>query len=420
VILRSLAALSIAALCTIGTAAAAQIELATPAQRLSDLHWLTAKFEEEYAYRESRHLDWKRVAQSHRDAAMQAGDIAAWIGVLEKVVAELYDHHASLGANTQKSPQLIPSGTDIWAEMIAGSPTIVQVRPSSIASRAGLRPGMTVRDVAGEPVGVAMKRWRPSALLQPDIEAESFALRVLLAGNHVDRRRFVACAAGNRCQHFDLAPVSAQNADARVTWRTIDDALGYIRIENSLGDTGTIGEFDHALDALKNASGIILDLRNTPSGGNTDTAEPILGRFVSKPHAYQRVFEPGAGRTYPRHAWEKQVAPRAPLVRQPLVVLVDHWTGSMGEGMAIGLHAIRNAPIVGTKMAGLLGGTSEFELPNTHVRIRFPTERLYHVDGTPREAFVPSIVVDIAAIGDDTILAAGIEQLMRELASTAP
>jgi len=35
--------------------------------------------------------------------------------------------------------------------------------------------------------------------------------------------------------------------------------------------------------------------------------------------------------------WSKIVSPRKPVCGKPLIVLVDHWTGSVGEGIAIGL-----------------------------------------------------------------------------------
>ena len=44
-------------------------------------------------------------------------------------------------------------------------------------------------------------------------------------------------------------------------------------------------------------------------------------------------------------------------------------------------------------MAGLQGAISERALPNTGIVARIPTERIMHVDGSPREAFVPPVVV---------------------------
>jgi hypothetical protein len=66
----------------------------------------------------------------------------------------------------------------------------------------------------------------------------------------------------------------------------------------------------------------------------------------------------------------------------------------MGEGLAIGFEATGAGTVVGTPMAGLVGATTKIVLPRTSVGISVPFERLYHVNGTPREQYRPSILVD--------------------------
>ena len=88
--------------------------------------------------------------------------------------------------------------------------------------------------------------------------------------------------------------------------------------------------------------------------------------------------------------------------------IVDHWTGSMGEGAAIGLRAAAGATLVGTPMAGLRGAIESFPLPCLGASVRLPVERLYSVDGTPRELAQPDVIVteaELAAAGlEDAIL----------------
>jgi carboxyl-terminal processing protease len=62
----------------------------------------------------------------------------------------------------------------------------------------------------------------------------------------------------------------------------------------------------------------------------------------------------------------------------------------MGEGIAIGFDAI-GACVTGSKMAGLLGAVYDHRLAHSGLVIKLPTERLMHVDGTPRERFVPGV-----------------------------
>lgn len=387
----------------------------TPEQRVEDLNWLVDKLKAKYAYRDKKSIEFDQIKTNYREAAEKAATPSAWLTVVERVMAELYDHHATVGQNTANSPQLVPSGADIWAELVDNKPTIVEVRAGSAAARAGLKPGMTVASINGRPVDEVIDAGVPQSMAMPDAEAGAYALRVALAGNHVAHRSVNACTASG-CRTYAMSPVTDPGIIALVSFRKLDDNIGYIRIEDSLGQKGTVRQFEAALEQMSDASGFILDLRNTPSGGDTDVAEPILAHFINAPTPYQRVFEPGSGRRFPQDSWTKDVDPREPIVKQPLVVLVDHWTGSMGEGLAIGLDAMGRAPIVGTKMAGLLGGTSDFVLPKTRVPVSFPTERLYHVNGTPREDFKPGVWFDpTEATGKDPILAAGLEELKKKI-----
>jgi len=59
------------------------------------------------------------------------------------------------------------------------------------------------------------------------------------------------------------------------------------------------------------------------------------------------------------------VAARAATYPRPVVVLVDRWTASMGEGLAAGLDGLGRVTVVGARMAGLLGGTCGYTLPHS-------------------------------------------------------
>ena len=68
-----------------------------------------------------------------------------------------YDQHAQLTVNLERSPRLVPSGTDLWAEWREDGATITQVRDHSDAARAGLRPGAVVVRFDGMPIGDAVE-----------------------------------------------------------------------------------------------------------------------------------------------------------------------------------------------------------------------------------------------------------------------
>jgi carboxyl-terminal processing protease len=382
-------------------------------ERVADIDWLITQVGTRYAYLPERHLDLARMRALFEPQARAAQTRDDMIHVVERVVAELHDDHVTLGTNTPSSPQLIPTGAEIWAQVRNGRAVIVEVLPGSPAALAGLTPGDIVSSIDGIAVDQAIEQSKAKTLNAPDAEALDFSLRRLLAGTHEAQRRIAVRSPLGNIHVVELPPFVSPNNAELVSWRWLNGKTGYVRIENSLGDSDTVAAFDAALSKLAKASHLILDLRNTPSGGNTDVAEPIMGRFISVAAKYQRIFEPAAGKHFPQDSWFKTVEPRGPLITAKLAVLVNHWTGSMGEGMAIGFDAMKRAQIVGTPMARLCGGTESFELPKTRIPVHLPTYRLYHVNGTPRESFVPPIEVDLTRgrTARDAILARALTAL---------
>jgi carboxyl-terminal processing protease len=138
---------------------------------------------------------------------------------------------------------------------------------------------------------------------------------------------------------------------------------------------------------------IILDLTDTPSGGNTSVARAIMGWFVSRASSFQMHQLPAEEReTGIARQWIEQVLPREGKHHVTLpIVRVGRWTGSMGEGLAIGFAAF-GARVEGTQMAQLKGAVYDFTLPSSGLTVKFPAERLYTVKGRPREDFVPAAV----------------------------
>jgi carboxyl-terminal processing protease len=123
---------------------------------------------------------------------------------------------------------------------------------------------------------------------------------------------------------------------------------------------------------------------------------------------YQRHRIPRYGQADVERNWQEEVAPRGPFTYQGrLVVLVDHWTGSMGEGIAIGIDAMHRGMVIGTTMGQLAGATEDVPLPRTGLTIALPTQELFHVDGTPRHRWVPPVIVAPTSgnADDDSVLA---------------
>ncbi len=163
-----------------------------------------------------------------------------------------------------------------------------------------------------------------------------------------------------------------------------------IRLHDSLGDAAAIEAFDAAMAGARPGERIVLDLSETPSGGNSIVARAIMGWFTDRPRPYQvhRAVAEERQTGIPRQ-WVEQVLPRKGRFHAgPVSVCVGRWTGSMGEGIAIGL-AGWGIDVAGRPMAGLRGAVEDIAAGPDGFVIKLPTERLMAVDGTPREDFRP-------------------------------
>ena len=107
---------------------------------------------------------------------------------------------------------------------------------------------------------------------------------------------------------------------------------------------------------------------------------------------------PHYGRPDVERVWLEEASPRGPFTyTKPLVVLADHWTGSMGEGIATGLDGLNRATVVGTSLGRLNGSVQTVTLDKTHVSVSIPEEQTFHVNGVPRHEWIPPVLVDLVA-----------------------
>ena len=74
------------------------------------------KIAETYADFDAKATRWNEVAALYRADLHNVTTGEEFVALLERVVDELYDPHAHLTVNLERSPRLVPSGRDLWAE----------------------------------------------------------------------------------------------------------------------------------------------------------------------------------------------------------------------------------------------------------------------------------------------------------------
>jgi Tricorn protease C1 domain len=135
-----------------------------------------------YAYLSKKHIRWPQVRQIYREHAAKARTRRDLLHVFERAIAELYDDHATLGADAPGSPRIVPSRTDLWASWHGDLAILDEVRPGSATASVGLQAGDRVLAVGGVPIANAVARELPRTLTEPDPRARDWALRRVLAG----------------------------------------------------------------------------------------------------------------------------------------------------------------------------------------------------------------------------------------------
>jgi carboxyl-terminal processing protease len=343
-----------------------------------------------YAYLKQQDINWERVKEIYQPQAASIANKDEFIKLLENVLHEVYNGHSSLNINLESSNRLVPSGQDLYVEKIGRRFMVTDLRKGYGAQQCGLKVGMEVQAFNGMPVEGQLQNFLPKYTAHYNAEMIQFALDMLFAGTHDKPRSITALENGHkRVYHPDS--VKIESPKNLIEFRKIYENTGYIRINNSLGNNDLIAAFDQALDSLFNTRNLVLDLTETPGGGNSTVARAMMGRFISQKLPYQQHEVDETAYDTKRY-WVEYVLPRKKTYNGTLYVLVGHWTGSMGEGIAIGFDGMKRATVIGTRMAGLLGSIEGFELTETKIRYQFPTERLYHINGTPREKYLPKVL----------------------------
>jgi len=374
-------------LLSLHTQAAAQ---PTPEEYRADAREFEQQVNRAYAYRDRFEGEAIPFNATLREEAEAATDQRSLLRYIERALLVLQDHHAITGGSLSDSWAVVPSYADLWIVHADGGYVVDAVRAGSPAADAGVAAGMRLTRVNALPIETAVAAfWQDLGHTPDSEEARGFAARVLAAGRR-DRPRHLSFASDGASLDLELSSLYAiQRAPMPPVTVLRDGDAATIRINDSLGNNATIEAFDAAMLEVHDASSLVIDLTETPGGGNTNVARAIMGWFVAEPTPYQMHDLPAELRqTAIARRWMEYVLPREGRHFDGEVrVHVGRWTGSMGEGIAIGMDHF-GFVVEGHEMAGLLGAIYDLRLSNSQMLFKLPVERLSAVDGTPREDFV--------------------------------
>lgn len=364
---------------------------------VGDFDELWETLRDRYCFFSEKRTDWNRVRAFYRPLAREADSDDAFAEVLRRTLAELYDPHTSLATPPAGSQRLPIS--DLITEWRNGQAVVTALDSDGVAAEAGVALGDVILSTDGRPIGPLVQYLLPKCLVRPDPAAQAYALNSAVAGLRGQPRRYLLATGAAEPREVVL-PIRQSPPKPNVEWRRLDDGAGYVAIRSFANDAVT-ESFDQALVELRDAPGLIIDVRNN-GGGDTAVARPIMGRFITetKPYARMRRREGGGLSKF----WTETVEPRGPFTyTPPVVVLTNHWSGSMAEGFPMGMKGLGRAMVVGTPMMGLGAAVFTFRLDRKGIQGQYSAEPVYDVKDQPRWLMQP----DVAVPDGEDVLAAG-------------
>ncbi|GAA4233478.1 hypothetical protein GCM10022291_10530 [Postechiella marina] len=376
-----------------------------------DLNKIIGDIEANYVYLNEKGVDLNCIRKYYENQIKHIKTEEDTVLLFEYLLDEFYDSHVILNTNRPSSYRL---SAPVYTAITKGKFLVTSVWKSQILEEANQIINAEILKINGVNFNEAINNFPTQCNDKNNSLAREWIANKLLAGQYNKPRVLTLKLKNKKIINFDLDNIKIRAEPYYLTSKKHGD-IGVIRINNALGKDILVTEFDRALNKLMDTKGLIIDLRNTVDGGNSYVARGIMGRFISTPKPYQKHLFLEQSKASPNvnpaitRSWVEYVHARGKTYKKPVVVLVGRWTGSMGEGLAIGFEGIKRGKIVGSKMERLAGGVSSFSFKNQAYGYRISTEKLFHLNGIARELYEPTYVVNQTISGKDEVLEKGIK-----------
>lgn len=372
------------------------------ADNLAEFNAFITDFEKNYIYLNDKRDICDCIKKQYPKKVEMVTNVVEHIRVYEILLTELYDSHIHLNTNTSESYRL---NAPIYIINKNGKAYIKNVWQTQLNSPLEKNIiGAEIMTINDKKFQDAIDDFPTICHNKQDEKVREWVANKVIAGKRNEKRILTLKLKSGEAYVLDMDQLSLRNEKDALTASVIPSHnIGLIRINNTLGDSRLVDEFEQALSTMTATKAVIIDLRNTVDGGNTGVAEPIMGMFVDKKQSYQ-LYENS------KKKYLGYLQPYKNFYKNKVYLLVNRWTGSMGEGFAIGLEA-NGAIVIGTEMERLAGGmkTISFKQHNYGFNVSF--EKIFNVQGEPRELFIPKDYVNQTQTNKDEILEYAIQKI---------
>ena len=387
-------------------------------QRLQNFEALWSLIDANYAHFKLKSIDWAEVHSRYLSRLKPLMSDDDFYRMMFQLVNELKDTHSWLDNYKETLPADVP---DMPIDIFSGRPFVI----------AGARAGWEVISVDGMAPKDKMESLRPylrgtsstraferqaSRSLLAGKEGENISITLRSPDGRIETESFVRTG---RKRGTPAQPVPGYLTRQRfVHFGLHPSGIGYIKIESFNGGGEITQEFDRALEALREAPALILDIRDNPGGfGHPE----ISGRFVQ-----ERVR---VGFSYVRNGpahtafaiREAYLAPSGTWqYTRPVALLVNDVTGSASDLFANELRSAGRVITLGTTTHGNLSGVAVYAVLPCGLVVRISNGYITDANDRPIEVNgnIPDIAVDVDIqdylTGRDPVLERAVEAVLKK------
>jgi C-terminal processing protease CtpA/Prc len=310
-----------------------------------------------------------------------------------KLIGEAHDTHANLWSSLQVRPPVGDCRLPINVRFIEEHPLVVSFASADAARATELKVGDVITDLGGVPVDKLIDSWSPyyadsnQAARMRDIAKSMTNGPCGPVTVAVRRGTDVLSIKTNRLPVSGMTSISSTHDLPGDTFRLLSDQVAYLKLSSI-----RVADVDHYLEDAAKTKGLIIDIRNYPSGF---VVFALGSHLTDQPTAFARftngdLSNPGA------FHWTRPMSlpPLAPRYKGKIAILVDEISQSQAEYTAMAFRSVPGAIVIGSTTAGADGNVSTFALPGglrtmiSGIGVFYPDKR-----PTQRIGIVPDMVV---------------------------